>query len=376
MAGIYLHIPFCKQACSYCDFHFSTSLRNKRDLLKALQKEIVQRKEELGGQEIRTIYFGGGTPSLLEEEELNSLLELLHLHYPIAANSEITLEANPDDLTAEKLKMLCSASVNRLSIGIQSFFDEDLRFMNRAHNGTEAWQSIVNAQEAGFNNITIDLIYGVPTLSHAQWAANLEKTASLNIPHVSAYCLTIEPGTALHHQIGKGRLPAPDEEEALKQFKMLMEWAEKNNYIHYEISNFGKEGRFSRHNTAYWKQEHYLGFGPAAHSYNGLERRWNVRNNMAYIIALEEGKVFFEKERLSRKDRYNEYIMTALRTTWGISREEIEKQFGVDYWKLAEAEVRDLITKGEIILSGNRLTLTENGKFVADKIAAQLFITE
>ena len=375
MAGIYLHIPFCKQACNYCDFHFSTSLKHKTALIRALMKEIELRKEELSGESISSIYLGGGTPSLLDLSERTALFETLYRHYPVEKDAEITLEANPDDLTPTYLKQLKASPINRLSIGVQSFLDEDLSFMKRAHNAKEAFQSIVQSQDAGFENISLDLIYGLPQLTLKRWEENLKKVASLKIQHLSAYALTVEKRTTLYHDIQTGKSKMPDDEMMVDHFTFLSAWAKKESFVHYEISNLCKEGFVSRHNSSYWQQKKYLGFGPAAHSYSGNERQWNIRSNIRYIKALEKDQLLFEKETLSMNDRFNEYIMTSLRTIWGTSTTYIEHQFGTDYLEQVQSIVRKLLYSGEIILTDNRITLSEKGKLVADKVAAQLFVT-
>jgi len=279
MSGIYIHIPFCRQACHYCDFHFSTSLKNKKPFLKALLKESELRRNYLGNEKIQTIYFGGGTPSLLTKDEILFIIDELHKYHEIEPAAEITLEANPDDLSIEKIKELKQTPVNRLSIGIQSFFDEDLKFMNRTHNAEEAVSSVKASQDEGFENITIDLIYGTPTLTNENWEQNLSRALSLNVPHVSCYELTVEPNTALHSFIKKGKIGPLDEQKTAMQFEMVMNRMKAENFIHYEISNFCKEGFYSRHNSNYWSRKKYLGLGPSAHSYNGTSRQWNIANN-------------------------------------------------------------------------------------------------
>ena len=329
MYGIYIHIPFCKQACHYCDFHFSTSLKKKRELVDALCQELILRKDELSG-EVQTIYLGGGTPSLLSEDELHQIFDTILSNYKVAANAEITLEANPDDLSETVIDTLAKSPINRLSIGVQSFFEDDLRLMNRAHNAVEAETSIQLAKNY-FDNLTIDLIYGIPKMSVAKWQANIDKALALGVPHISAYALTVEPNTALETFIAKGKIAPVDEELAAVHFDMLKKTLEQNDFVHYEFSNYGKEGFFSQNNTAYWRGRSYLGIGPSAHSYNGKTRSWNIANNTLYIKAIQQGRVPLETEELSVVDRYNEYVMTGLRTMWGISLEMVAREFGKTY---------------------------------------------
>ncbi|MGZ3778885.1 MAG: radical SAM family heme chaperone HemW, partial [Mucilaginibacter sp.] len=318
MAGIYLHIPFCKKACHYCDFHFSTSLTYRDELIGALLHEIKLQKTYLDSENIETIYFGGGTPSLLSGEEINTIIDTITTIHTVTAGAEITLEANPDDLDTEKLKALRQTPVNRFSIGIQSFFDDDLAWMNRAHRSNEAESSIKRAQDAGFDNITVDLIYGYPLLTDQKWKTNLDKVFDLQVPHVSAYSMTVEPRTALAAFIKKKNQPPMNEEQSAEQFMQLMDAMISHGFEHYEISNFCKPGHYSRHNTNYWKGVKYLGIGPSAHSYNGETRQWNIANNAKYIQSLTTGIIPAEKEILSESNRLNEYIMTSLRTIWGL----------------------------------------------------------
>ena len=377
MAGIYIHIPFCKQACYYCDFHFSTSLKRKEDMLIALKRELVLRKDELNKEQIETIYFGGGTPSLLTIGELGMLIDTVYENYEVIEDAEITLEANPDDLTSEKIKELANTPINRLSIGIQSFFEDDLKFMNRAHNAEESKKCLTEATKY-FDNITIDLIYGVPDMSNEKWLSNLKQVFEFNIPHISAYALTVEEKTVLHKLIEKGKVPPVDENLALEHYNILVEETEKRGYVNYEISNFGKIAYFSRHNTSYWLGEKYLGIGPSAHSYNGFERSWNVSNNTKYINALLEDELPSEKEQLTEINRFNEYIMTGLRTIWGVSFQKVEREFGAMYLeelkKGAERHIKAGLLEIELrSFSGSVLVITKKGKFLADGIASDLF---
>ena len=381
MSGIYIHIPFCKQACHYCDFHFSTSLKNKKPFLKALVKEIKLRRDYFGRdhsqtEKIQTIYFGGGTPSLLTKDEIIVIIDELHKYHEIEPAAEITLEANPDDLSIEKINELKQTPVNRLSIGIQSFFDEDLKFMNRTHNAEEAIRSVKASQDEGFENITIDLIYGTPTLSNENWEQNLSRTFSLDVPHVSCYGLIVEPKTALHSFIKKGEIAPLDEQKTAEQFEIVMNRMKAENFIHYEICNFCKEGFYSQHNSSYWSQKKYLGLGPSAHSYNGTSRQWNVANNNAYIRSIGNDHSFFESEKLSRTMRYNEYVLTSLRTMWGCDRETIKTNFGEDYLNYFLNEVEKYINSGMINKTENKLTLSDKGKLYADKITTNLFLID
>lgn len=372
MAGIYLHIPFCKQACHYCDFHFSTQLGKKRAMLEALQRELSLRRDELGGEAVETIYFGGGTPSLLEVEEIGALLAAVQGNFPLIDLPEITLEANPDDLSPQVIRALSKTPINRLSIGIQSFFDQDLILMNRAHKGREAIQSLEGAT-AHFENLSIDLIYGIPGLDNGRWRANIEKALGFGLPHISSYALTVERGTALHHFIQKGKVPALDEEQAREQFQILTEILESEGYVHYEISNFGKEGYFSRNNTSYWLGKKYLGIGPSAHSFDGLHRSWNISNNPQYIKEIQQGILPREVETLSVRDRYNEYVMTGLRTLWGVSLERVHTEFGPGYGEYLLQQAQKYLDQGLLAREGERLVTTGKGKFLADGIASDLF---
>ena len=372
--GIYIHIPFCKQACHYCDFHFSTSLEKKSSLLEAIAKEIVLRKNYFSSHntEIKSIYFGGGTPSLLSEKELMQLFESLHRHFNIHPSAEITLEANPDDLTTEKLKELKNTPVNRFSIGIQSFSDEDLRYMNRAHNATHALACIRLAQDAGFTNISADLIYGTPTLSHSQWKKNLTQFFSLGIQHLSSYCLTVEPETPLAHLVKKGTVLGVEEERSAEQFETLMQMTTEAGYVQYEISNFCHAGSYSRHNTNYWMGGKYLGLGPSAHSYDGISRQKNIANNAHYITSIENGNLLFETEELTPANRFNEYVMTSLRTMWGCDPEKILQDFGRDIFNTFSAGAKKEISAGTMVQEKEVFHLTTKGKLIADSITSSL----
>lgn len=374
MAGIYLHIPFCKQACYYCNFHFSTSLLQQEAMVNSILQEITLQKDYLVQEPVRTIYFGGGTPSLLKEQELTALLSHLRATFTVAADAEITLEANPDDLTVEKLVQLKAAGINRLSIGVQSFHEEDLTWMNRAHNSRQALDCIKQAQDLGFQNITIDLIYGGPTLTNEGWEQNVKQAIALGVPHLSCYALTVEPGTALDHFIKKKKMAATDPDKAAQHFEMLMEWLGGAGYEHYEISNFALPGWHSRHNSSYWQGKPYLGLGPSAHSFNGTSRQWNIANNTQYIKSITAGTVPFEIESLTTAMQFNEYIMTSLRTSAGCNLEWVAEKFGTDLTIHLLAHSEPFITMGRIERVGEALRLTKAGRLFADGIAGELFI--
>jgi len=374
MAGIYLHIPFCKQACYYCDFHFSTSLKYKSELIEALVKEIQLQKHYLGGETIDTIYFGGGTPSLLTEGEISLLLNTITNLHSVAADAEITLEANPDDLDKAKLQALGQTPVNRFSIGIQSFFDEDLQWMNRAHRASEGESSVKRAQDMGFENITVDLIYGYPLLTDQKWKFNTDKVFELEVSHVSAYSMTVEPRTALASFIKQKKQPAMNDEQSAAQFTYLMDAMQTKGFEHYEISNFCKPGFYSRHNSNYWRGVKYLGLGPSAHSYNGETRQWNIANNTKYMQGLDTGKIPAETEVLSDIDKLNEYIMTSLRTAWGLDLDKLNHIASSSADELQKIAVL-FFDKDWLSQQNNIITLTQTGKLYADHIAAELFFS-
>ena len=374
MAGIYLHIPFCKQACNYCDFHFSTTMKMKVDFVKAIIQEIELRKDVFANKFISSIYFGGGTPSLLSKEELDMIFEKLYKSFTINADSEITLEANPDDLNFDKILQLKDTPINRLSIGVQSFRDEDLKYMNRAHTAIEALNSIKMAQDSGFQNITIDLIYGTPGMSNEDWKYNLRKSFSLNLPHISSYALTVEEKTPLYYQILKNNIDPVDEQQIADQYKILIDEMLRYGYEQYEISNFCKDNSYSKHNTSYWKKDHYLGLGPSAHSYFGNSRLWNLSNNVKYIQALSASQLPLVKENLNTQDMYNEYIMTSLRTKWGCSLIEIEKNYSRSYLNYFKVQIKGHKMNGHIIENKGVYTLSEKGKLIADRITSDLFV--
>ncbi len=388
MSGIYLHIPFCKQACHYCDFHFSTSFKKKDAIINAIVTELILRKEEINTP-IETVYFGGGTPSVLSTEELAYLLSVVRQNYKLIDNPEVTLEANPDDLsslidnTESIFQQYKNIGINRLSIGIQSFFQDDLLLMNRAHNANEAIDCLKEASKF-FDNITIDLIYGMPNMSNEKWLENIKTALSVGINHISSYALTVEPKTALSSLIAKGKISAPKDDVAHDHFKILVNTLEDNGFVHYELSNFGKPNYFSKHNTSYWKGKSYLGVGPSAHSFNGMQRSWNISNNSKYIQEIQNSILPIERETLSVNDRYNEYIMTGLRTIYGVSLLKVEKDFGKKYLHHLTQLAQKFIDQGLLMISGDVnskngtpntiMRTTQKGKFLCDGIASDLFI--
>lgn len=377
MYSLYLHIPFCRQACHYCDFHFSTTLKRKPQLVNALCKELELRKTE-AIIPLQTVYLGGGTPSVLSFGELSVLFSTIHQNYSIAPDAEITIEVNPDDFTSHSelsLAQIKSLGINRLSVGVQSFFEEDLRLMNRVHTANQAIAFLEEATNL-FENITLDLIYGIPNMSNERWIKNIEKALSFGIPHLSAYALTVEHKTALYNFIKKGKIPPTNDLQAREQFYLLKELLESKGFIHYELSNFGKEGYFSRNNTAYWQQKKYMGIGPSAHSYNGTERYWNIPHNIKYIEQISKGILPQEKELLSKKDLYNERIMTGLRIQKGISLSDIEKDFGSHYSNYLKKEALPYIEKGLLLLENDHILTSKEGLFLSDGIASDLFILD
>ena len=372
MSGIYIHIPFCKQACHYCNFHFSTSLKKKTQLIAAICKELALRKDEIKG-EIQTIYFGGGTPSLLTLEELERIIDVVKAHFSISESPEITLEANPDDLTKEVILQLSKSPINRLSIGVQSFFEEDLKLMNRAHNASEAVSSIKEASRY-FDNISIDLIYGIPGMSKERWQENLNIALSLKAPHLSCYALTVEPRTALETFIKKGIVPPMEDDVAEEHYELLLTASEAAGYENYEFSSFSIEGYHSQNNTAYWQGKSYLGIGPSAHGYDGDTRSWNINNNSKYIKSIEAGSLPIEREVLSKKDKFNEYIMIGLRTKWGVSLDKIENDFGKKFYDYILEQAEEPLANKLLLLEDNVLKVSKNGKFLTDGIASSLFL--
>jgi len=373
MSGIYIHIPFCKQACFYCDFHFSTSLKKKDDMIAALLKEIEIRKEELQNTVIETIYFGGGTPSVLSVDEIQQLIDAVYQYHTVVEHPEITLEANPDDLSEDKIIELSKSPINRLSIGVQSFFEKDLKLMNRAHNSEEAKKSLSVATQY-FDNISVDLIYGIPDCTNEEWKENIQTALSFGVPHISSYALTVEPKTALADFIKKGIIKNVDDKKAHEQFNILIDELTSANFVHYETSNFGKENFFSRNNSSYWLGKSYLGIGPSAHSFDGKQRSWNVRNNTKYIKSIQQNQLPIERETLSITDRYNEYIMTGLRTIWGVSLPKINNDFGEKYVAYLENQSKKHIEQELLYIENQVLKTTQKGKFLSDGIASDLFM--
>jgi oxygen-independent coproporphyrinogen-3 oxidase len=374
MAGIYLHIPFCKQACFYCDFHFSVNQDKKSDLVDALLKEALIRKEEVNNEPIKTIYFGGGTPSLLSTDALLRIFDTLAENYNLSALQEVTLEANPDDLTAAYLRELRHTPVNRLSIGIQSFRDSDLKMMNRAHDAKQALRCVPESTDIGIENISIDLIYGIPGLSLDEWNKNLQTALALPINHLSSYCLTVEPRTKLAKLVSSGELPNVNDDLAAGHFEMLIETTEAAGIPWYEVSNFAKPGMESKHNSSYWSGERYVGLGPGAHSFDGIKRSWNIKSNTGYIQHINKGQLPSESEVLTAEEKFNEFVLTALRTRKGLSLEKI-KQLCDD---LKFSEIKETVHQKEQLgllnIQSNHVILTTKGLLFADAIASELFI--
>jgi len=378
MAGIYIHIPFCRQACHYCNFHFSTSLRYREELISCLIKELILRKQEIHTP-IETIYFGGGTPSLLPYQDIDAIINTIYKHYQVSKDPEVTLEVNPDDVFNND--KACESTflaykkigVNRLSIGVQSFFDRDLKLMNRAHNVKESLKCLSDATHY-FDNISVDLIYGIPGLTNDEWLENIDNVLQFNINHISCYALTVEPKTALDTFIKKGKISPVDDDLAESQFYIALDKLEKKGFINYEISNFGKDQYFSRNNTAYWQGKPYLGIGPSAHSFNGIDvRSWNIANNKQYIKSLTNSITPTTKEHLSITDRYNEFVMTGLRTIWGVSLNKITDDFGISYRDYLLKNSEEHINKGLLIIKNDTLSASKQGKFLTDGIASKLF---
>jgi oxygen-independent coproporphyrinogen-3 oxidase len=375
MAGIYIHIPFCKKACHYCDFHFSTSPQYKEQMLNALKSEIILRKNYLNNEKIETIYFGGGTPSLMNADELQVLIGQITDLFEVSATAEITIEANPDDLNPQYVREIKSTLINRFSIGVQSFFEEDLKWMNRAHTASEAQSAIKRVQDAGFENITTDLIYGFPLLTNEKWEFNIQKLIEYQVPHISSYSITVEPNTALAKLISKEKQANMDEGQSANQFLMLIDQLSESGFDHYEISNFSKPGMHSRHNSNYWDGVSYLGIGPSAHSFNGESRQWNISNNSKYIDSIELKKVPAETEFLSTENKINEYIMTSLRTSKGMNLQLIALKFGSDYSNEIHNSLETFIEKEWVTINEQMVALTREGKLFADHIASELFFS-
>ncbi len=374
MAGIYLHIPFCKQACYYCDFHFSTSLETKNELVKAISRELILQKDYVKGEAINTIYFGGGTPSLLSEEELKMLFDTIYKNYIVNPAAEITLEANPDDLDVSNLKQFYSAGVNRLSIGIQSFDDNVLRFLNRAHDSIAAKSCVNEARSIGFKNISIDLIYAIPGQGDIAWKNNIKQALDLSPEHISSYSLTIEDKTVFGRWAATGKLKITEDEIAATQLEILTEQLEAAGFEQYEISNFSRQGFESKHNSSYWKQEKYLGVGPSAHSYNERSRQYNINNNAAYTRSLQQNVIPFTLETLAVEDKINDYLLTTLRTHWGTDLKKMQALYGYDLLADHQQYIESLCSQKLATLENDTLLLTKRGKLLADKIASDLFV--
>jgi oxygen-independent coproporphyrinogen-3 oxidase len=372
MAGIYVHIPFCKQACNYCNFHFAVSLRYKDDLLNAMIREIEREKAYLENEKINTVYFGGGTPSLLSIDECQELLGQIRNNFEVDSQAEITLEANPDDISLDKLNGWMDLGINRLSIGVQSFFEEDLKWMNRAHSSQQATSQLELARKS-FDNITIDLIYGSPLLTDARWKENVDIATGLDIPHLSCYALTVEEKTPLHKMIANNKSMNVDQDKQARQFLLLMQWLKEKGYEHYEVSNFAKPGLRSRHNSSYWRGEKYLGLGPSAHSYNGIERRWNISNNQVYVKGINAGLAERETEQLTSYQKLNEYLMISLRTMEGMDLDHIEKNWGRPEKSRVDNLSEKFTKRALLIRDTTKIRLTEQGMLMADGIASDLF---
>ncbi|TVR36886.1 MAG: radical SAM family heme chaperone HemW [Cryomorphaceae bacterium] len=373
MAGVYFHIPYCKKACHYCDFHFSTNTRTRSAMVDAMVRELQLRHHSLKERSIETIYFGGGTPSLLSQAEIQNLIQAVAQHFVISDDAEITLEANPDDLQPETLSALRSAGINRLSIGIQSFFNEHLRWMNRAHSAEQAKRCIPLAHEAGFQNITADLIYGFPGLSDEQWDENISTLIALGAPHISCYSLTVEPGTALHHFVESGKQPAPDDDAQVRHFLHLVQRLTGAGYEHYEVSNFAIPGYRSRHNSAYWSAAPFLGIGPSAHSFTGTERCWNIANNHQYLKSIEQGQLPLTCEPVTQQTACNEYLLTGLRTAAGIDLNHVKTHWSYPVEERFASYIQGLVNNGRATCSQGKLKLTTEGMLWADAIAAEFF---
>lgn len=374
MAGFYIHIPFCRKLCSYCDFYHIISADNNTPFIDVVLQEMSLRKDYLNDETVNTIYIGGGTPSLLSAKELDIMLNQVYRLYNVDDKCEITIELNPDDISPEYLSGLKGLKINRISLGIQSWRDADLKLLNRRHDSARAEYALREIFKSGFENVTIDLIYGIPGMSLRDWNANLDFTFSFDIKHLSAYHLTFERGTVFWKMLEKGAINEIEEEESTALFNLLIEKSERAGFIHYEISNFGKPGYFSKHNSNYWKQVNYIGIGPSAHSFNGYSRQWNVSDVKGYIKSINSGKTFFEREELDAKARFNEYIMTSLRTMWGIDLDYVEKSFekeGYDYVVNLSGKFKDygLMRKEE-----NYLILTNQGKMISDNIISEFMM--
>ena len=372
MAGIYIHIPFCKQSCHYCNFHFSTSTKNKDEVLDAIENEIKQ-KGQATNEAISTIYFGGGTPSILDVNEINSIINRIHKEFNVESEAEITIEANPDDLNKEKIINLSLTEINRLSIGVQSFIDKELKIMNRAHDSKKALNSIEISKKY-FNNISIDLMYGVPDSTIESWAYNLDTVSQFDINHISSYALTLEPKTALESFVRKLVVEMPEEDLVYDQYNLINKKLEPLGFINYEVCSFAKENFFSKNNSAYWLRKKYIGIGPSAHSFDGKSRSWNISNNKKYIDQIKKGKSFYKKEKLSKVDQYNEYVMTGFRTIWGVSANFIENNFNSKFKNYFTDRIQKHIDQKNIIVKDDIYTTTNEGRFLADGISSDLFL--
>ena len=372
MAGIYIHIPFCKQSCYYCNFHFSTSTKNKDEVLDAIENEIKQ-KGQATNEAISTIYFGGGTPSILDVNEINSIINRIHKEFNVESEAEITIEANPDDLNKEKIINLSLTEINRLSIGVQSFIDKELKIMNRAHDSKKALNSIEISKKY-FNNISIDLMYGVPESTLESWTYNLDTVSQFDINHISSYALTLEPKTALESFVRKLVVEMPEEELVYDQYNLINKKLEPLGFINYEVCSFAKENFFSKNNSAYWLRKKYIGIGPSAHSFDGKSRSWNISNNKKYIDQIKKGKSFYKKEKLSKVDQYNEYVMTGFRTIWGVSANFIENNFNSKFKNYFTDRIQKHIDQKNIIVKDDIYTTTNEGRFLADGISSDLFL--
>ena len=372
MAGIYIHIPFCKQSCHYCNFHFSTSTKNKEEVLYAIENEIKQ-KGQAANEAISTIYFGGGTPSILDVNEINSIIKRIYKEFNVESELEITIEANPDDLNKEKIINLSLTEINRLSIGVQSFIDKELRIMNRAHDSKKALNSIEISKKY-FNNISIDLMYGVPESTLESWTYNLDTVSQFDINHISSYALTLEPKTALESFVRKLVVEMPEEELVYDQYNLINKKLEPLGFINYEVCSFAKENFFSKNNSAYWLRKKYIGIGPSAHSFDGKSRSWNISNNKKYIDQIKKGKSFYKKEKLSKVDQYNEYVMTGFRTIWGVSANFIENNFNSKFKNYFTDRIQKHIDQKNIIVKDDIYTTTNEGRFLADGISSDLFL--
>lgn len=376
MAGLYIHIPFCRQKCHYCNFYSLATKKYHHEIVRAIQREMELNQNFFGGNPLKTIYFGGGTPSLFNAGQLNEILDKAVKIFGISAGAEITVEANPDDISDVWLSGLQQTPVNRLSIGIQSFRVEDLHYLNRIHTAGDAIRGVHLAKQNGFGNLSIDLIYGIPTLSDSHWIENISRALGLQVPHISAYALTVERGTALDHFIRKGKYRPVEDEKSAGQFLILMEMMERAGYEHYEISNFALPGRYSKHNTSYWTGEKYLGLGPSAHSYDGVSRRWNVANISQYLEGIGKGEGYYDFETLTKIQQFNEFVMTSLRTQWGIDVTATGLKFGEDLSAHLVKEISQPLKQGLLLFRNEKITLTRQGKLYADGIAAGLFAEE